>query len=108
MLREERAIRATYEAVKDRLIVTTAAQKSGKSAQNALNLLLDAKGFLVGIDIDAESPSRCVVMLGRHEDVAEQRDGRGEVDYDSAGVPAEVTIHGARAAVRGHERNPYV
>lgn len=108
MLREERAVRASYDAAKDHVIVATAAQKSGDFVPKSLNLLLDARGHLVGIDIDADSAARAIVMLGGHEDVAEQREARGEVAFDSGGAPAIVTIHGARAVVRVDERNPYV
>ncbi|MGH7283028.1 MAG: hypothetical protein ACRELY_16005 [Polyangiaceae bacterium] len=108
MLREERAVRVTYDAAKDRLTVTTAVEKSAINTPKSLNLLLDARDHLVGIDIDADSPARAIVMLGRHEDVAAQRPARGEVAFDSAGAPAIVTIHDARGAVRVDERNPYV
>lgn len=102
----------TYDPAKDHLTVTVSGAvvdpKSAKSAQKSLNLLLDANGHLVGIDLGGSEAARWVVMLGKHEDVAGQREGRGEVWLDGAGAPLKIVLFEARAAVRAHERNPHL
>jgi hypothetical protein len=71
-------------------------------------LLLDAAGFLVGVDLGGEGLSRAVVMLGPHENVARTEPAALLVHVDGSGGAAQVTIAGAKAALRGGEKNPYV
>ncbi len=73
----------------------------------AADLLLDAQGFLVGIDVEPEARARTVVMVGRHEDVARKESSRVGVCSDAGGDVFEVRIGSARAAIRGDEKNPY-
>jgi hypothetical protein len=67
-------------------------------------LLLDADGFLVGVDLGGEA----VVMLGPHEKVARVSSAEVIVAWDAAGAPVEVRVRGAKEALRGSEKNPYV
>jgi hypothetical protein len=71
------------------------------------DLLLDAKGFLVGIDVEPDAPGRTVVMLGPHESVATKVSARVGACSDASGMVFEVRVAGARATVRGNEKNPY-
>jgi hypothetical protein len=64
--------------------------------------LLDAKGFLVGVDLRGEDGRGAVVMLGPHEAVS----GTTELSVTVQGD--EVVVAGARATIRAHEKNPYV
>ncbi len=109
MLREERATKAVYDAAKDTLVLEIGPAAGGKTVGGtavpaSLNVLVDAEGHLVGIDL-GEEPSRFVVMVGHHEDVAEQRAARGEIVFAN-GVPSVVTLFAASKVVRSDERNP--
>jgi hypothetical protein len=74
----------------------------------AATLLLDDAGFLAGIDVEPDAPGRTVVMLAGHEKVARRVPARVGVCTDQSGTIYEVRIASARAAIRGHEKNPYV
>jgi hypothetical protein len=74
----------------------------------AADLLLDQKGFLVGIDVEPNAATRIIVMVGAHEDVARKVSARVGVCSDAGGDVFEVRVAGARAAIRGGEKNPYV
>jgi hypothetical protein len=52
----------------------------GKSATQRVQLLLDAKGGLVGVDLGGQGLGRVAVMAGRHEDVVATRDADVEVE----------------------------
>jgi hypothetical protein len=65
-------------------------------------LLIDSKGFLVGIDCRDKAGRGVIVMLGPHEAVAETRDAR--VTLGTGGIE----IGDARKSVRAGERNPYM
>ena len=101
MLREERATKAVYEAANDSLVLEIAGGTGGQPVPAELNVLVDDRGRLVGVDLGQE-PSRFVVMVGRHEDVAEQRSGRGEVVF-AGGVPVKVTLFAASKIVQTNE-----
>lgn len=107
MFQDVRGVALSYDPAADiaRLVVggggTTVRRVGGQ-------LLLDAQGFLVGIDLGGEGFERTVVMLGPHEKVDRTVPADVEVAYDAGGQPAEVRIAGARGAVRGGEKNPYV
>lgn len=119
MLREERATGISYDSAADLLTVvvfvdagavegkaTQAGQSHPKSA--AVVLLLDAKGHLVGVDLGGEGMSRHVVMLGAHEDVAEQRNVTAMVHFADNGSPSAIVISNARRVARAAEKNPYL
>ncbi len=74
----------------------------------AADLLLDAQGFLVGIDLEPDAQTRTVVMVGDHAKVARKVAVRVGVCTDGSGDVFEVRIAAARAAIRGNEKSPYV
>ena len=49
-------------------------------------LLLDAKGHVVGLDLEVDSPRRLVVMLGPHEAVASTKNVTATVSRAEASV----------------------
>jgi hypothetical protein len=73
----------------------------------AADLLLDAHGFLVGVDVEPDAPTRVVVMIGGHEDVDKRVPARVGLTSNAAGDVSEVRIGDARASFRGNEKNPY-
>jgi hypothetical protein len=73
----------------------------------AADLLLDAQGFLVGVDVEPDAPTRVVVMIGTHEDVSKRVPARVGMTSNAAGDVSEVRIGDARASFRGSEKNPY-
>ena len=80
---------------------------SGSGRTVKCDLLLDAKGFLAGIDL--RDAAHVVVMLGPHEAVAKTVSAKVEIDRGStADQLAHVRITGAKGQVRGHEKNPYI
>ena len=99
MLNERRAVRFSYDSQSDTSTVVTdgALPQSGSTAAT---LLLDKKGFLVGIDVTAGD--RVVVMLGGHEEVATQTTAHVDVHGTS------VSVAKAKSRIRGDEKNPYV
>jgi hypothetical protein len=110
MIREERAQAIVYDPSTDtaRIVVQTG---DGPPAfeRRKVDLLLDAKGHLVGLDLGGEGFKRKVVMLGPHESVA----STAPASVSIAGVAgsdevAEILVEGARHAIRAHEKNPYV
>lgn len=102
MLREERVARLRFDTAHDVLVVESASPlPSGMSGPTTAKLLLDAKGFLVGVDL-GEDPSRVVLMLGRHEDVDRTVDVKVQVVLGS-----NVRIASAKSAVRADDPNPY-
>jgi hypothetical protein len=71
-------------------------------------LLLDSEGFLVGVDLGGEGLLRTVVMLGPHEKVARTSPAKVLVVSDASDGPIEVRVKGAKGALRGGEKNPYL
>src|ERR1700722_16728276 len=81
---------------------------AGKTRTIEGQLLLDAQGYLVGVDLGGEGLARAVVMLGPHEKVEETKPVTIVVHADASGGAAELVTAGAKAALRGGEKNPYV
>jgi len=81
---------------------------SGAGRRVEGRLLLDAAGYLVGVDLGGEGLSRVIAMVGPHEKVDRTEPATLSVRADSAGAAVEVVVRGAKRAVRGGERNPYV
>ena len=108
MLNERRATGVLYDAVTDvsRVFIE---QPPGtvRTHTVAADLLLDAQGFLVGVDVEPGAPTRAIVMLGQHESVARTVATRVGVCTDASGDVFEVRVAGARAAIRGDQKNPY-
>lgn len=108
MLDERHAVGLAFDPQGDvaRVAITpgsTAASRPVKAA-----LLLDASGFLVGIDLRDENGRGVVVMVGPHEAVATTREHMVQVHEDAAGGITAVTVGGARGAIRAGEKNPYI
>jgi hypothetical protein len=109
VLNERQGTGLLYDSVTDvtRVFVATP-PGTVRTHTVAADLLLDAEGFLVGIDIDPDAPTRAVVMVGPHERVASRVPMRVGVCSDAGGDVFEVRIGGAGAAVRGDQKNPYL
>ena len=109
VLNERRATGVLYDLLTD-VVRVLVAQPPGTVRTRTLtaDLLLDAQGFLVGVDVEPEAPSRTLVMLGPHEQVARKTAARVGICSDASGGVFEVRIGAARAAIRGNEKNPYV
>jgi hypothetical protein len=108
VLNERRASGVLYDSVTDvsRVFV---AQPPGtvRTHTVAADLLLDAQGFLVGVDLEPGASTRTIVMLGQHENVARKAAARVGVCTDASGGVFEVRIAGARATIRGDQKNPH-
>jgi hypothetical protein len=109
VLNERKAKTFAYDPATDvaRLAVTDA-PGTVRTRTVEGSLLLDANGFLVGVDVDPHSADRVVVMLGPHEAVARTTSARVSVTTDASATVYEVRIRGARDAIRGRDPNPYV
>src|SRR5690242_5706367 len=107
MLEERRAQGFSYAAEADVATVRVGDAPGTSSRTAGAQLLLDRAGFLVGVDCRNEAGRGPIVMLGPHEAVERTLDARVEVG-EAGGEVVSVTIPRARAAVRGHEKNPYV
>ena len=101
MLRETKAKSASYDARNDTLVLS-AEDDCGESGSRHAQLLLDAKGFLVGVDLDGKALGRLCVMLGPHEAVESQVKAKVQVSGST------VTVLDAKKSARGHERSPYL
>ena len=108
MLSELRATNVVYDSAGDVTHVTIHPPPAGATPhETPASLLLDARGFLVGVDLEPEGAARIVVMLGPHEAVASQRNARVMVLRGAGGEPCEVQISSAGRACRGAEPSPY-
>ena len=113
MLREERAARVVYDTKTDVLRVVCeheAGAITSRRERVEAQLLLDAGGHLVGVDLGGEAFARTVVMVGAHEAVARTLPCTVDVVRDAKrGFDVlEVVVPEARSRVRGHEPNPYL
>ena len=109
VLNERQAIGIHYDAVTDVARVLVAVPEGTVRTRTVpADLLLDAHGFLVGVDIEAESSSRAIVMVGTHENVARTIPARVGLCGDASGSVFEVRVAEARRSIRGDEKNPYV
>ena len=113
MLDERRALTFSYDAARDIARITFehsrehATSKTFPVATKAV-LLLDAAGFLVGVDLGGDHGARAVVMLGPHEKVESQRKASVLLSRVGNAEGYEVQISGAKAALRADEQNPYL
>jgi len=113
MLREARVVRTVYDSKADVLrLVCEHAQGAVTSRRERVSgqLLLDANGFLVGVDLGGEGLERAVAMTGPHEAVARVEPCTVDVVRDAKGGAdlIEVVVPEARARARGNDANPYV
>lgn len=109
MVREETAETFVYDPISDVARVTcSVASHAGSTRRRArVDLLLNAAGHLVGIDLGGAGFQRLVVMLGPHEAVASTQPAEVEITSDARGCIAEIAIPSARAAVQADRGNPY-
>ena len=107
MVREERAVATSYDGASDTFRLVCETGEIHQRFQANVDLLLDSGGYLVGIDLGGEGFERLVIMLGRHENVASQRPSPAEIVRGKDGAVLYVAFSNARAAARGHEKNPY-
>ena len=107
MVREERAVATSYDGASDTSRLVCETGEISQRLQANVDLLLDASGFLVGIDLGGEGFERLVIMLGPHEKVASQRSSPAEIVRGKDGQVLYVAFTNARSAARGHEKNPY-
>ena len=108
MLNERQASGVLYDSPTDvTRILVTEPPGTVRTRTVAADLLLDAQGFLVGVDIEPDAAGRAVVMVGPHEKVARKASARVGVCTDASGGVFEVRVAGARAAIRGDEKSPY-
>jgi hypothetical protein len=107
----ERPLRALrYDPATDEATLEVAkpgTTRSGKRRTVEGQLLLDAAGFLVGVDLGGEGPDRVVVMLGPHEKVDRTAPVKLVVEFDVAGDAAVLRVAGAKGAMRAGEKSPY-
>jgi hypothetical protein len=92
MLNERKAQSVSYDtrAGSARVVV---ASGSGTGREGRGTALLDAKGQIVGVDVDEGSEPRVVVMLGAHEAVARTHATRVTVTRDAGGEVLSVVVH---------------
>ena len=107
VLNERRATSRAYDAASDTLRLVVSESRTSPTTKRAARaaLLLDAAGFLAGVDVGTEG-SRVVVMLGPHESVATTRPASVEL-VESAGELREVHVTQAKASCRANETSPY-
>ena len=109
MLNERPASGLSYDARTDIATVAIAqgAPTTFRTRQIEGALLLDAQGFLVGLDLRDDQGRGVVVMLGPHEAVDGTQAHPLALHTDAAGEVTAVTFSGAKNAIRAAEKNPY-
>lgn len=107
MLRDFPARALVYDARSDEARVEVGPAAGAGRTVRAL-LLLDANGFLVGVDLGGDELERAVVLLGPYEKVDRTVEADVVVTYDADGAPAKLGIRGAGGAIRAADANPYL
>jgi hypothetical protein len=105
MLDEREALSLVYDAATDVLTIRFAHDDARVAGARDATLLLDAAGYLVGLDLGDARGIRPIVMLGPHEKVERPVDAK--VAVVAAGSAYAVRIEHAARAVRANEKNPY-
>jgi hypothetical protein len=107
-LKERRATRLTYDESLDRTTLSLVeAEDTVPPRRETATLLLDAQGFLVGVDVSPSTPSRVTVMLGPHEAVERTVEVRVTTRRTADDEIVDVSIDDAGRTVRARERNPH-
>lgn len=96
--------RATSYANDTSTVIIVSEPRAGLSGDQPARLLLDTASHVVGVDVAPDSPSRLVVMLGPHENVARTEDVR--VVVEGGGGTVRLTGHAAKLVAPG--ASPYV
>ena len=99
MFADHEAYSTGYDSRADAFTVQCA--PLARSGSVSADLLLDARGHLVGIDCGGDGFDRLVIMLGPHEAVQRKTSARVELGAD------RVVVRGARALLPVAEKNPY-
>ncbi len=101
MLNERRARLSHDAATGDARVVvedgSSAAEPAGAGKKKVVQLLLDARGRLVGVDLGGDGLHRQVVMIGRHEDVFATRDAEATLYLDASQAVCELRIAGGKS-----------
>ena len=97
-------VRAAHYDRKDDAFVVTCSETFPRGGSHDAQLLLDARGHLVGIDFGGEGMNRLVVMLGPHERVARTEDVRVSIE----GGGGTIRVQGSAAKLVAPGANPYV
>ena len=109
MLNERKATSLYYDRSEDMLrVLVVSPPATVRTRTLPCDLLLDADGFLVGVDVDPRAPARVTVMLGPHEKVVRRITERVGVTGDSSGTICELRVRDAQKLVRGGEKSPYL
>jgi hypothetical protein len=90
MIADRRALSVTVDG--DDCVIT---YEGDPAPVGSAQLLLDARGKLVGVDLGAAGFDRVAVMIGAHEAVAETRPAR----VSALEKGASIRVHGARTLV---------
>ena len=93
MLNERKASGCVLDAAKHTARIELTAS-GGPTKDTVGTLLLDARGNVVGVDVEPDLASRVVVMVGAHEAVARTVDVRLGVSRDPRGEVASVIVYG--------------
>jgi hypothetical protein len=99
MLEERRIREIRYDAATDTLHVTAevdGAPASPRVVHRRCQVLLDAKGQVVGVDPGGSDFSRTVLLRGAFEDVARTVDVDAQACFDDGGRLVSVTVPGAK------------
>jgi hypothetical protein len=92
MLNEQKGRSCAYDASR-RTARVEVSSGGGPEREGSGILLLDAVGRLVGVDVEPDSASRAVVMVGPHEAVARTAPARLSVSRERSGRVAYVVVH---------------
>jgi len=106
MLRDYPVRALSYDPGSDEAKLEVGAPVGALRAVEAL-LLLDAEGFLVGVDLQGDELERAVVLVGPYERVDRTVPARVSVAFGADSEPAEVRVTGAKKAIRAADANPY-
>jgi hypothetical protein len=114
MLREVRATQTVYDSANDVLEVRAEGSDSRNTRpgpperhEAMVTLLLSSSKGLVGVDL-RDTSAECVLMLGPHEDVANQVQAYATVELDAMSDLVALKIKKASKTISSPAKNPYV
>jgi hypothetical protein len=114
MLREVRATQTVYDSANDVLEVRAEGSDSRNTRPGPpdrhdvmVTLLLSSAKALVGVDL-RDTQADCVLMLGPHEDVANQVNGYATIEVDAMNDLVGLKIKKASKSIATPAKSPYV